>query len=178
MGLLVLLGFLFVWLAKDLPITEQDKQVLVTAAWVAEWNEDWEPDSTLESFEKIRNIDDSYELVYEYDGEEIYISCDIGVDDSPSDAKGSYLALIAGHAIGLRIAGVTLRDRRGLLSWGQQSKCALIVNEEGSVVGNYFACRKGKRTFALMLVGLYFDESESLREFLVPLLERLDKYQP
>jgi hypothetical protein len=176
-GICVLAVIVFTWLAREEPVTEKDKDVLVTAAHFVEWVEDFEVDHSLEKFRKIRNIDRSYELEYEYEAESFYLSCLIGVDRTPSDAKQSYIALITGVSIGASLEDMEARERPEMMRWGDQSKCALLYVDD-EPVGNLFACRKGKRTFLVIFSGAWFDDAESFRELLEPVLEKLDGYNP
>ena len=178
-SMFVLAVIVFIGLAREEPVTEADKDVLVTAAHFVEWVEDFEVDTSLETFKKIRNIDRSYELEYEYDAGDFYVSCSVGVDRTLSDARVSYVALIAGVSIGASISDSEWRERPELMRWGDQSKCALFYIEgRDEPAGNLFACRKGKRTFLLILSGTWFDDAETFREFLEPVLRKFDRYDP
>lgn len=178
-GTLVTMAFCFTWLAKEVPVRESDKSVLLRAEDFVPWIEDFEVDPTLETYTKIRNIDKSYELDYTYEADDLYLYCSIGVDTSESDARISYGALTAGLSIGAAFdSDVEYRERK-LMTWGHQSKCALMhVEGSDAPVGNLFACREGKRTFLVIFGGFHFDDAEMLRELLEPVLERLSRYVP
>lgn len=176
LAICVLAALVFTWLAREETVTEKDRDVLLTADHFVEWVEDFEVDPSLETFTKIRNIDRSYELDYEYEAEDFYLSCSIGVDRTPVDARQSYVAMLAGATIGASLEDMEWRERPGMMRWGDQSKCALLyVDDEPA--GNLFACRKGKRTLFVMFTGVWFD-AESFRELLEPVLEKLDGYDP
>ena len=81
-------------------------------------------------------------------------------------------------SIGFRVFGMQRQDRPDLFSWGKRSDCALLIREDGALVGNYFACLKSRRSFRWVVVGLYWDEPGSLREVLDPVLARLEAYEP
>ncbi len=63
-----------------------------------------------------------------------------------------------------------------IFSWPAKSKCSLVVDGEGEMVGNYFTCRTGRKTFEWIVTGIYFDDAESLGALLLPVLERLSGY--
>jgi hypothetical protein len=176
-GLCVLAVLVFLWLAREEPVTKKDRDVLLTADQFVEWVEDFEVDPSLEKFSKIRNIDRSYELEYEYEAESFYLSCSIGVDRTRSDARQTYAAMIAGTRIGLSLEDMEWRNRPEMMRWGDQSKCALLYYDE-EPAGNVFVCRKGKRTLLVIFSGVWFDDAGSFRELLEPVLEKLEHYSP
>jgi hypothetical protein len=176
--LLVLMGLVYVWLAEDLPVTAEDRDVLVTAAWVQEHGFDVEVLPQLEVIEKSRDLDGCVELTYTYENDPLYIDCTITVDPAVSDARASYLVLTTGHAIGFSTTDLDMKKRPDLLDWGDQSKFGLLYGEGDTLVGNYFACRTGKRTFTLIITGVALDDSDELREFFLPILRRVKTYTP
>jgi hypothetical protein len=176
--LLVLLVAAYIWLSDDLPVRPEDRDVLVTLAWVQEQGFDVDFDPAEEVVEKIRNIDKSYELTYEYYGLDVFILCEVGVDPSVSDAKSSFFGLKTGQSIAFSLDNTEVRLRPKLLSWGDDSKCALLYDDEGDYVGNYFACRTGTRTFSVVVMGLDLTEREDLGALLLPILRRVKTYKP
>lgn len=181
LGLILLLvgvAVLFALLAKEVPVTDADKAVVLTAHELAAWFEDLTPDPALETWTKTRHIDGTHELEYEYDGDDLYVSVSIGVDESASDARISYTALTAGVAIGTAFEDAEWRTRNDLMTWGDRSKSALLIVEGDAPAGNLFACQKGKRTILIVFSGVYFDEPGPLRELLEPALERWARYTP
>jgi hypothetical protein len=186
-GLLVLLltiGAIFYATAEELPITDAERGIVTTASYLAEWSEDLDPSLGVESLNMMRFIDGTVDLEYEYehpDSDEnsfLYISCAVTIDTSATDARITYETEGAGASFGFGLFGVERQDRPDLFSWGRKSDSALLIGEDGAVVGNYFACLKGQRSFRWIVVGLYWDEPGSLREVLEPVLERLEDYEP
>ncbi len=175
--LLLTLGLGFTLLQKELPVGEQDKQIVVQADVFEEWLEGFSFDAENESWQKLKNIDGTYELNYEYDSDMLYVSCMVGVDDSRSDAKISYVAMDTGSEIGAGLEDMKYVDRRGLLRYGDESRAALI-RMDGDNVGNYFACRKGKNTIVILWTGVYFEDSQAFRDIVEPVLDRWARYRP
>lgn len=175
--LLLTLGLGFTLLQKDLPVGEQDKQVVVQADVFEEWLEGFTFDAGNETWEKLKNIDGTYELSYEYDSDMLYVSCVVGVDGSRSDAKVSYVAMDTGSEIGAGLEDMKYVDRPGLLRYGDKSRAALITMD-GDNVGNYFACRKGKNTIVILWTGVYFEDRDAFRDIVEPVLDRWSRYTP
>ncbi|MCA8974764.1 MAG: hypothetical protein KDC98_08580 [Planctomycetes bacterium] len=165
-------------LAQDVPVTDADRAVLLTAPAFVEWDEEFEVEPTLEVLTKIRNIDRSFELDYEYDAEDFYLSCSVGVETSVSDAKIAYSMMTTGVMLGSSMQDTEWRERPDLLQWGDSCKAAVMYAEDDTPCGNLFACRKGKRTFLAVWSGLWFDDAESMRELLAPVLRRWEDYAP
>ncbi len=177
--LCILLGVAYIWwFSEDMPIRQEDRDVLVTVAWAQGQGFEVDFDPALELVEKVRYIDKSYELSYEYTGLDAYILCEVTVEGSVSDAKASYVGLKAGQSIVFSIDDTDVRERSDLLRWGDDSKCALLYDDEGILVGNYFTCRSGKRLFSFVLIGLVMEERQALQDFLLPVLHRLKVYEP
>ena len=183
--LIVTLGVLFYATAKDLAVTDADRAVVVTAQHRTNWFDGLDPTAGTETWAKKRYLDGSIDVDYSYDlepeseeGTYVWISCTVTVDKKASDARITYGAGSAGSSIGLGITGVKRRERNDLFSWGEKSKCAILVGEEDTPVGNHFVCLAGTRTFELVVVGLYFDEPGSMAEVLQPILSRLADYRP
>jgi len=180
---IVTLGVLFYATAKDLPITPADRSVLPTAAYLSDWFEDFDPTAGTETLTKKRFLDRSIDLDYTYEDADdadpfVYITCTVTVDTKPSDARITYEAGSAGSSIGLGITGVTRQERNDLFSWGERSRCGILVGELDQPVGNQFICLSGTKTFEWLVVGVYWDDGEALAEVLEPLLSRLATWAP
>ena len=88
----------------------------------------------------------------------------------------TYSALWTGTMLGTRLGGgvsITIEERNELFKWGDQSRLA-ILKSNGLSIGNIFVARKGKSCFFMILYGVYFDDSESLKELLLPTLSLLE----
>jgi hypothetical protein len=182
---LVTLGVLFYATAKDLPLSDADREIVPTAAYIADWFDDFDPTIGTETWIKKRFLDGSVDVDYTYDhaeeaeeGTYIWLSCTVTIERKRSDARISYEAGSAGSSIGLGIGGVKRRERKDLFSWGEKSRCAILVGEVDQPVGNHFICLTGNTVFEWVVVGVYFDDSEVLAEVLEPILARLATYEP
>ena len=83
-----------------------------------------------------------------------------------------------GSGIGLSLGDLELKDVPDLYRFGSQSRCALVLLEDGTVIGNYFSCLVGKKAFEWMVTGVYFEEQGQLDELLGPVLDALRTYAP
>ena len=176
-------GFLFFLTARDAPVTDADRGVLVTAERVAGFMDDFEPAPGAETVSKSLYIDGSCDVEYEYqdpnDEESIFLACTVTVERKKSDAIVTYGAEKYGIALGLKIQGDEIEQVEAdhLLQWGDQSSCT-ILKYEGTPVGNVLVARKGRKVFALTLSGVYFEDAGSFQALVLPSLERLETYVP
>lgn len=166
----------------DEPVAQADKDVVVTAEHVSQYVDNLNFDKNRGKFSKVRHLNGSKEMTYEYeavDGEEngLSIFCIVGVVDSIDEARDSYRGFNLGTKIGMSaVQDVIEVDRNDLWSWGDESRCALLQSN-GKTVGNIFMGRKGKRYFALFIVGVYFDKKDDIKDFLDAILKRIESYQ-
>ena len=165
----------------DEPVAQADKDVVVTAEHVSQFVDNLKYDKDRGKFSKVRHLDGSKEMSYEYeaaegDQEGLYVNCIVGITNSPTEARDAYGGLKLGTKIGMSAAqDLTEVERNDLWSWGDDSRCVLLQNG-GKSVGNIFMGRKGKRYFALFLVGVYFDKKDDIKEFLDAILKKIESY--
>lgn len=167
------------------PVTAGDRGLVITAERLAHFVPTLQPDPSRGNVRKVRHLDGSRELTYEYEAAEgdekpLYVNHEIGVERSAEDARYAYGGLGIGTNIGLRLGGTgNLRqvERNELWRWGDDSRCVVLVNGDARV-GNLFMARKGRRYFSLMIVGVYFEDRQAIQELLGPMLQRLDSYEP
>lgn len=78
--------------------------------------------------------------------------------------------------IGARIGGVEVEVQEGFFEWGDESFFATLVCDDypgGSVFGG----RKGKKTYSIMIAGIYFDDRDEWEQFIQPKLDYLVNYK-
>jgi hypothetical protein len=180
--------FGYFWFIHEIeePVTAADRAVLITAEQVAKFEPGFRPDPALGKFRKVRHLDGSRELTYEFETpdraeQQFYIHCLVGVEPTASDAKDSYadLRLEDNSKSVVHNAQAPERldevERNDLWRWGDSSRC-MLLKYQGVEVGNHFMARKGRRYFSLVITGVCFDRSEVVAELLAPLLSRLENY--
>ena len=183
-GLSTLVYFLYIRETVE-PVTAADAEMLITAERLAEWARSLEVEPARGQWRKVRFMDGSRELSYEYESADgtvpLYVKSSLSYEPRLSDAVTVYTA--EAKAIGL-VMGFVGRDqnlrtveRNDLLRWGDQSSCQLILKGD-KPVGNVFAARKDRRILLVMFVGVYFDEGQALRDALGPMLERAASFGP
>ena len=180
-GLGALIYFVFV---RDIdePVTAADEELVITAERLTDFVAGLQIDPSRGSLHKARHLDGSKDLSYEYESPEgakqpLYVHHEISVERTEQDARYGYGGLGIGTNIGLRLEGGQLRqvERNNLWRWGDDSKCVVLMNGDNKV-GNLFQGRKGRRYFSLMIVGVYLETPQDIRELLGDVLQRLERY--
>ncbi len=101
------LGALYMLTATEVPITEADRNVVLTAERLAEWIEDFTPDPQHASLSKVRYIDGSIEIEYEYDetenDEAPYLHYTVSYEPNTQDARIGCDALWLGMIGGIKL---------------------------------------------------------------------------
>ena len=166
----------------DEPVTAADKQHVITAEHVAKFVPGTKVDPTRAKFSKVRHLDGSRDLNYEYEDtadpdKTVYVTCTVSVERSAQEAQDAYAGLKLGNRIGISAAeDVTEVERKDLWTWGEDSRCVLLKSK-GNLVGNSFMARKGKRYFIIYIVGIYFDKRDSIQDLLRDFLNKIDSYE-
>jgi len=124
-------------------------------------------------------IDGSLELEYEFDSsldpdvDEVFLlQSTVDIYGSESEAKEGHTLAVAAMKLGLSIGGasVVVEKRNDLMTLGDQQYAA-ILRSDGNPGGNLVVVRQGKKVFAMLIAGLYFDDRESLEDVLRRSLE-------
>ena len=177
-------AFFFMVTGTDEPVTGEDRAVIVDIHHVAEWMEDFIPQSRGERITKTRYIDGSYDIDYEFDlpddADAPYLNCTVTVEKNSTDAMLSYGSIWGGGKIGMAMFSdieIEVVERNDLFKWGDRSRFA-ILKSEGEPFGNMLITRKGRHIFFLLLSGIYFDDREAIGGLLGGALSRLPAYTP
>jgi len=164
---------------KNQPVTAEDRTLLVTTDDLAVRVEGFEAQPGVETLTKKKGLDSSITLEYEYKPPEggLFLNTTVTSERKVSTASTNYASLRVGHGIGFSMSAdkqTKLEDRNDLFKWGDESHHSLITHN-GNPVGNLFAARKGRHIYSVMLVGVYFDSTETIGDLLLPKLEQLAK---
>jgi hypothetical protein len=173
--------FLFLHEIEE-PVTQAERDVLLTIDKLSEFVE-VEADPSRGKLRSIRHFDGSRELTYEYESQDtedaLYLSSSVTLERRVSDARTVYLGSTLGFKLGMALEGENaLREvaRPELFQWGDESRAVVLMKGE-EPVGNLFVARKGTKVFLVILVGVFFDERETVDAALGPVLQRIDTYK-
>jgi hypothetical protein len=163
------------------PLSEVDKSLFLRGADLAGYGFQYENANSYETFSKTRQLDGTYQLTYEFETPEgerrpLYIYASVSVARNASDAALSEGAEKIGLLIGLRANGVEEREVR--LQPGDHRGRLTVLVKGGKPLGNVFTARDGRKTYTLVLAGLYFEDAEDWKKLVEPKLLQLAGYSP
>ena len=165
----VLVGFTAFWMgtAKSLPVSSGDKQLVVRAADLVPYFDEYSPDETAESLSKVRYLDQSEELDYEYDSGkegEPYIAMTVSYERNMNDANTVYVTEWSGIRLGLNFADgkMELEENNSFYSAGDRSRFANILYD-GDLVGHLLVAQKGNSVYAFIISGFVIDDPDVWR---------------
>lgn len=161
-------------------IEERDLPLLITIDDFTQYDVDLSSFADRQIFRRTRYFDGSLEIEYEFETPEdfekpFYIAVTVGLERSTADALLTYKAEKGGVGIGASIGGVEMEEQEGFFEWGDESFFATLVTEKGPG-GSVFGGRKGKKTYSIMIAGLYFDDAAEWEQFIQPKLDYLVSY--
>lgn len=171
--LFVALGLAYNAMASEKPGNSTDKQLVLTAADLEPFIEGFSADASKERVIRRENIDQSWEVEYEYESDDLYIMSSFYRENSADDAKYTTTGNEMGSSIGFHGTGITESERNDLFKWGDASSFYLLENE-GKPIGNRLVARKGNKALYIVFSGVYFADSQMIHELLDPLLQRID----
>jgi len=173
-------GLLFHFSSKNIEVTEADQNLIVNTTDVIAYFENSESmfDERFEEWEKVKFIDGSTQLTYEYDSPrdtDPYVSSTITWENSESDANSSMLAEWTGMKLGVSIGGVELVEKNTFVTFGDKSKFAdLILSESNSeVIGHMMIVKKGTNLYSFIVSGLAIKDKETWKELFNEKLDSL-----
>ncbi|MFL6566928.1 MAG: hypothetical protein ACJ8G5_18475 [Burkholderiales bacterium] len=163
------------------PLSEADKSLFLRPADLVRYGFRYDDPANYEKFSKSRQIDGAYQLKYEFQPDQserrrVFIYASVSVARSDSDAALNEGAEAVGMIIGLKASGVEEREL-GMKSGNDRSKLRLLVKGD-KPLGNIFTVRDGRKTYFLVMTGLYFDDAEDWKKLVAPKLEQLAGYSP
>jgi hypothetical protein len=123
-----------------------------------------------EKFSKTGYYDSTYDLDYEFKTPEgsswpLYINQSLSTHNSAGDALTAITTLRTGTIVGMKTQGLNEKPMPNEKIYGDGSKLTILVDGKGTQLGNVFSARKGKRSYYLVLSGIYFDSAIDWEEF-------------
>ena len=171
-ALIVGIGWMAMKGVKTNPPTAEERKLVLGPASFAEFGPPLDP--RCDSLKTTNTFGLSKEIEYEHDCEaaEIYVQSTAAVSATTHDARQNWLLLIGGYKAGVAIAGndVKVEPRENLVTFGDQ-RYGAMVRRGGVDVGNIFVIRQGRVVHSLLITGLYFDDPDTVRDLLGPLIE-------
>jgi hypothetical protein len=163
------------------PVSEVDKNLFLRAEDLARYGFQFGNADGHEKFSKVRQLGGAYQLTYEFQspaGERrpLYIYANVFVARNVADAAMSGGAEDIGLLIGLRAGGVEEREVR--MPPGEERGRLRVLLKGGKPVGNVFTARDGRKTYAVVMAGVYFDDLQDWKELVEPKLQQLAAYSP
>jgi hypothetical protein len=163
------------------PLSEADKSLFLRAADLESYGYQYKNADSHETFSKTRQFDGSYQLTYQFQtpaGERrpLYIYATVSVARSASDAALAGGAENIGMLIGLKAGGV--EEREVQMQPGDDRNRLRVLLKGGKPLGNVFTARDGRKTYMLVLAGLYFEDAEDWKKLVEPKLQQLAGYSP
>lgn len=168
------LGLAMNAMADEKPASPADMKYVLQAKEFEPYIEDFKATTTAGKATRIDNIDDSWEISYEYEDDEIYLMSSFIHESSAEDAKYSYSGQQIGTSLGYAGSEVEIEEveRDDLFKWGDESKF-YVLQINGQPAGNRLVARKGGNVVYIIFSGVYFDEAEWIHELLDPYLARV-----
>jgi hypothetical protein len=164
------------------PLSEADKSLFLRPTDLVRYGFQYDDPESYEKFSKSRQIDGAYQLKYEFqpgksERRRVFIYASVSVAKNESDAALNESAEAVGMLIGLKASGVEDREVQMKTSSNEQSKLRLLVKGD-KPLGNIFTTRDGRKTYFIVVTGLYFDDAEDWKKLFAPKLEQLAGYSP
>lgn len=167
---LVSFGAIYMYATSDVPLTESDRIVVLRAGDLTPYFSNYAPDEKYEIFEKVRYLDRSVELNYEYDSpldDEPYISVTVSFERSRTDANAVYLMAWSAQSIAFKLfdESIDVIESNVLLFPGTQTRFGDIVSDN-EVVGHVIVVRKANTVYAFTIAGFTFSDPDIWHELL------------
>lgn len=163
-------------------VSEPDKAIFLRAEDLGRFGFRYENAAAYEIFSKTRHFDGTYDLKYTFttpkgDPHPLYIFISVSVGNQESDAVVSERAEKIGLLIGFKKEGIEEREVAGALPHGDSSRFAIMI-KDGNPIGNTFSVRDGRKTYLLVMSGLYFQDPALWRTLIEPKLRQLSGFSP
>ena len=169
-SILLFIGMVAIYMIApwDLPITDQDKKLIVQASDLAPYFDNFTPNKSYESFEKTKYIDFAEELNYEYESpsdDEPYISITVSYESKRSDASIAYTAEWTGMKIGANLADgeISMKSNDSFYQAGDKSNFSDLTYQ-GEILGHAFIAQKGSTVYSFLISGFTLEDPSIWRE--------------
>ena len=140
---------------------ESDKAFIVRATDLVDFGYGFKPINKHESFDMTQYFDGSIDIDYEFETpdkeqkEPLYLNVTLTSEAQVSDALFAEGIEKVGRTFLLKQQSFTLKPLKGAKKYGTSSALYLLMYQ-GQPTGNYFVCRKGKRTYTILISGNFY----------------------
>jgi len=182
---LLVAGGLYVWQNwnREIVPTETDRNLVVSASWLAEYSREFEFLPSAEHFVMHSSLFGNTRLDYDYVSGEAgqpEVHTTIRIYSSASEAADEFKSIdtanrLAWQKAGQGSVGITGFDED--CTWGDESR-AYTVELRGEPAGHSFYARMGNRRIDVSIRGVVFRDGWELFEVLKPALRSLAAYRP
>lgn len=165
---------------RNVEVSESDKNLFVRFSDLTKYGFHYEKGENLETFEKIAYIDFSTEIAYTFETPEneespLYLSETLSLEPRKSGAMTSKGIDETVVTVGLKAGGIEAEEIKNFYKYGDASSF-YVLKKDGNKVGNYFVMREGKKTFSILITGIYIDQADVWRELVEPKLKNISNY--
>lgn len=170
---LAAVGALLFATSEDLPVTDDDRLLVVMPEDLAEFF-DLQIDPSKAVIKKTRYFDSSWDVDLEYENDGIFLNSSMTTEVSVSDAAMSFTGMKTGLKIGLGWENVDFTSEPSPLKGMDATEYTVFVNGDGESFGQSLIARKGLRVFVLVLAGAVLDDPNELLDLCAGPISRLD----
>ncbi len=180
-ALIVAVAALYLLTETEIPLTESDRRILIGPADIEPYLDGFRHDPGSVVLKKVKAIDDSVEIDLDYSVDtegHPYVNCTLYYDQDKLEAVIGLPALWESTRLRLNLAdtGFDFLEDDDFFTYGDKSRFAFIMSD-GRKVGSLFITVVGHNTYYLLIVGLYFEDADTLKELLLPKLSQLGDYK-
>jgi hypothetical protein len=156
------------------PVRPQDQDVLVTFDRFAEKVPGLTKVPNSETTRRLRFIDGSLEIEYEYEGDHLSISSSVNHERTTRDARQLFtMVRLALPAASKLVTDVQFVPRNDLYS-GTDVYCVAMVSS-GTSAGHAFVVLDGKNVFTLVIGGAFLSDPGEFRALVQPRLDAMKR---
>jgi hypothetical protein len=166
--------------AVEEDLSESERALLLTEVDFQPAQRPTDPATPAGTFRKtVGRLDRSRELIYEFkkEGSGFYLSNTLRVEPSAPNALLVEGGQRIGLLIGLKTTSITEEPLPARAKYGDRASLSLL-RSNGVPVGNVFSVVGGKNVYAIVLVGVHFDDAEAFDRALGPRIDAVLKYDP
>ena len=159
---IVACGLLYHFTSKSLPLSQQDRRVTVTATDLIPSYDDYSPDASFETYDKVRSTDQSVTVTYEYDSpheDEPYILVQAIHDVNRRDSNTTFLLEWSSYGLALKMedSNLSVQEVSSFSTAGDRSRFANIIYHN-EMIGHFFVAQKGNSVYTFVLSGFRMDD--------------------